>query len=252
MRAAAGGKEDVRRRVSASGDDSIALEPSRVIRWTVPGGHSTLTRRSSKVREVPSKRASLAPIGAILLFAGCVLTDEHAADRTRREQELLAIAVGRAVNALDTKRLEGEPLRLDVAALARDVAPYIRSTLRLALLSRGIDAVVETDEHGPDLELHFLVDVAASESSRKSIELPLPIPFATGRIGFPLYERRTQAARVRFSAYLLERSSNVLLETYPTMTGGAHVRETTYLSYFGPYRDSDVDELQEEPVEVEE
>jgi hypothetical protein len=190
--------------------------------------------------------------GSEPLLAGCVLTDDHATDRTRREQELLAIAIDRAVAALPVDALGEERVAIDVAALAREVSPYLASVLRRQLLLRGCDVVPLEPTGSATRELRFVVDVAAAESNHKSIEIPIPIPFVSGRIGVPLYERRTQSARVRFSAYLLDQPTNALLETFSTMTGGAFVRETRYLSYFGPYRKSDVGELQEEPSEVDE
>ena len=185
--------------------------------------------------------ASLAFVLALILPA-CFAPLKQVSGRTAIDQQLTSAAISRAVDKLDLD-LEslGDRYRIVVTAPNQVDTQWVKACLERRLQREGVPKGQKDSQELPTLEA--VVAYAGSDVEGVLWGIPLVYPPIVTPFGhISLWKSDTQLGRARIGLFLWDGKGNLIREV-PETEGKAYINNQTYLTLFGPFMFTDLEDL---------
>ncbi len=162
-----------------------------------------------------------------ILAVGCTSVRMTITPRSRMEQELLVMALDRAVYHLDVQSLVGKRVALELFGLAKDDLPFAREFINVWLWKQGIQVV--QDQQKVDLKLKVLAKVLAVDQSETLVGTPeftfigIPIP------AIAIYRDIRNEGHAKIQIYAFDAQTGKLVDELPESVGKANYDQYTVL-----------------------
>ncbi len=180
----------------------------------------------------------LTSVALSALTVGCTSARMTTTPHSITEQQLIVLAIERAVSQLDTQKLAGKRVTLELYGLAKDDLPFTREFLKIWLWKNGVKVVEDKEE--ADIRLKGFAKVLASDQAETLVGTPefsllgIPIP------AIAIYKNLRKRGLVEIQIYAIDVGKEVLLGEISEGIGEAKENRYTVLFIFS-WTSSDLD-----------
>jgi len=189
---------------------------------------------------MPGHRAVALLLGLLLalLTGACSVTPTHSG-RSAIEQELIVRSIERAIASLDTSKLLGRKVALEIFGL-NDDREFARQMLLARLRVRGVE-VVETAS-AADYRVRAFATVLGVNQGDTLVGVPaLQVPVVSIPVPeLALFKMQRSRGHTELQMFVFDRASENFVERIPDAVGHARYDRYTVLLVFGFIR-SDLD-----------
>jgi hypothetical protein len=163
--------------------------------------------------------------------------------RSIMEQQLLVLALERAVSQLDIQKLSGKRVTMELYGLAKDDLPFARELVNVWLWENGVKVVQDKEE--ADIRLKGFAKVLAVDQAEtlfgtpQFIFLGIPIP------AIAIYRNLRNRGLVEIQIYAIDDGEEVMVDDIAEGIGKAKHDRFTILFIFS-WTSSDLDKKLEQ------
>lgn len=183
---------------------------------------------------------SLCVVVGFVWLGGCFAPVKKIAERTALEQQVVAAAVFRAVEAIpiEDAGLEGT-YRVEVNSPDGVDGHLVKSILYKRLFEAGI-GITENESHRvPRLLAHVVYAGSDLEYSLIGFPLYIPgIPIVFGTLS--VYSAETQRGRARIRISIWDEEQTLLSQVPRSVDGTSYFKNETFLMFIGPFLGTDM------------
>ena len=174
-------------------------------------------------------KSTLILISAALwvLTLGCSTVRMTETQRSAKEQQLLVLALERAVAQLDVQKYAGKKVALDLYGLFKDDLPFAKEYVNVWLEQNGLQVVQHQKE--ADIKLKAFAKVLAVDQSETLLGTPhfvflgIPVP------AIAIYRNVRNRGRAEIQLYAYDEGSEKLVDEIPEGIGESkHDRFTIF------------------------
>jgi hypothetical protein len=186
-------------------------------------------------------RKILVILTAVVLSAltvGCTSVRMTMTPRSIMEQQLLVLAIERAVSQFDTQKLTGKRVTMELYGLAKDDLPFARELVKVWLWKNGVKVVQDKKE--ADIRLKGFAKVLAVDQAETLFGTPqfsllgIPIP------AIAIYRNLRNRGLAEIQIYAIDDGEEVLVDEVAEGIGKAKHDRFTILFVFS-WTSSDLD-----------
>jgi hypothetical protein len=186
-------------------------------------------------------RKILVILTAVVLSAltvGCTSVRMTMTPRSIMEQQLLVLAIERAVSQFDTQKLTGKRVTMELYGLAEDDLPFARELVKVWLWKNGVKVVQDKEE--ADIRLKGFAKVLAVDQAETLFGTPqfsllgIPIP------AIAIYRNLRNRGLAEIQIYAIDDGEEVLVGEVAEGIGKAKHDRFTILFVFS-WTSSDLD-----------
>ena len=177
------------------------------------------------------------------LTVGCTSVRMTMTPRSIMEQQLIVLAIERAVSQLDTQKLTGKRVTMELYGLAIDDLPFARELVNVWLWKNGVKVVQDKEE--ADIRLKGFAKVLAVDQAETLFGTPqftllgIPIP------AIAIYRKLRNRGLVELQIYAIDDGEEVLMDEISEGIGKAKHDRFTILFVIS-WTSSDLDKKLEQ------
>jgi len=177
------------------------------------------------------------------LTVGCTSLRMTMTPRSIMEQQLIVLAIERAVSQLDTQKLTGKRVTMELYGLAKDDLPFARELVNVWLWKNGVKVVQDKEE--ADIRLKGFAKVLAVDQAETLFGTPqfsllgIPIP------AIAIYRNLRNRGLAEIQIYAIDDKEEVLVDEIMEGIGKAKHDRFTILFVFS-WTSSDLDKKLEQ------
>ncbi len=180
----------------------------------------------------------LTSVALSALTVGCTSRRMTKTPHSITEQQLIVMAIERAVSQIDTQKIVGKRVTVELYGLVKDDLPFAREFLKIWLWKNGVKVVQDKEE--ADIKLKAFAKVLASDQTETLVGTPefsllgIPIP------AIAIYKKLRNRGLVEIQIYAIDVRKEVLVGEISEGIGEAKHNRYTVLFVFS-WISSDLD-----------